>query len=681
MTFQEVQIVSFGVGVLAYLCLTVFCIVTWIRRITGKAAFLAAVATLAFILTLGATGESALSTATQLTALYLWIVLLLRAVGFGMASYRLPEMRPVTVLFIVALALLVAGSVYAFTLPQAVFTQPHGARVPLLAAELLMSVCGLVAVEQLARNARDDYGWRVRYLNIGLGILFTYCLLHSAFGLLYSLHLPVLTAMLPTVLGLSVPFVAIASLRNRANRLRVNVSRQFVFRTGVFIATGTSLLLIGLAGYYVRLFGGDVGTALVVLLATVFAALALVVTGSSSFRGKLRRFISENLYESRYDHRHEWARVSRQLTEPSADFSRTQQAIRAFLGLLGAPGGAIWRLSEGGALVPMSQLHTQWDTPFSRTTTDYLREFFALREWIIDLARPPDEVEDEAVAAVVAAYPDLRFLIPLCVEQELFGLVGIAEPDLDVELTWEDYDILKLVSRQAAGFLALEYKGTVLSDAQQLHTYNRLSAFVVHDVKTISAQLSLLLENAQRHKTNPAFIEDMLDTVGNSVERMQKLLKQFQDRPAESDDRLELGQLAAETLRQFDQRQPQPVLCRQDERAEVVANGEKLAAVIGHTVENAIEATPESGSVSVSLSTNRAWAELAIVDDGAGMEAEFIEHGLFRPFASTKGLTGMGIGAYQTREYIRSIGGDVQVTSTPGAGTRFTLRIPLAVSP
>ena len=70
-----------------------------------------------------------------------------------------------------------------------------------------------------------------------------------------------------------------------------------------------------------------------------------------------------------------------------------------------------------------------------------------------------------------------------------------------------------------------------------------------------------------------------------------------------------------------------------------------------------------------------------IEDNGSGMDLDFVRHRLFRPFESTKAGKGMGIGAYQAREFLRGIGGDIRVKSTPGEGTTVTLAIPLAIRP
>jgi signal transduction histidine kinase len=94
-------------------------------------------------------------------------------------------------------------------------------------------------------------------------------------------------------------------------------------------------------------------------------------------------------------------------------------------------------------------------------------------------------------------------------------------------------------------------------------------------------------------------------------------------------------------------------------------------------MRNAQEATSAAGTVAVELAVDAGEARLTVIDDGAGMDEEFLRQRLFRPFDSTKGSKGMGIGAYQVREYARTLGGDVEVWSAPGRGTRFCIRLPL----
>ena len=86
---------------------------------------------------------------------------------------------------------------------------------------------------------------------------------------------------------------------------------------------------------------------------------------------------------------------------------------------------------------------------------------------------------------------------------------------------------------------------------------------------------------------------------------------------------------------------------------------------------------PAAGEVRVTLSGAAGQCEVQIADNGPGMAPEFIRDRLFKPFDSTKGSKGMGIGAYQARAYVQQQRGSIEVQSSPAQGTRFTIRLPL----
>jgi len=667
---------SLALGLLAYLILIVFCVVSLIRKVTGKALLAVSIITFAYVLSLGLTGESILTLNLGLLMQYCWIVLALRAIGLSWEHVREIQYRALVVLFAVAAMALIAGVVYTWWLLPGALSAGSLQMRPTLTMELLLAVTGLVTVEQLVRNTRSDLRWRLRFLSLALGLVFTYALIYSTFALLYGAHFVELMAIYPAVLAIAVPLLIAASLRNRDAQLRFNLSREFAFRTGVLFVTGAALLVISLAGYYARLSGGDVATALAVLITAIAILALLVVIGSNQFQVRLRRFISENFYARKYDYRDVWGSVSSRLTEPSADFSVPQQCIRSFLDVLDATSGALWLYSETGALLPLAQLHTDWKLPLSRSLSATLLDFFSRKEWIIDLGTPPEEFQPTLPLQVRTELPESRFLIPLSVQGEPFGLIVVGQPHTDTVLSWEDYDVLKLISLQTAGFLALREADARLSESRQFDAVNRLSAFVVHDLKTVSAQLSLLTENAPKHKANPAFVDDMVTTVSNANEKLTKLLEQFRHRaklPAQS---VNLTELVTDVVNEFRHLSPQPQLNGGRVELVVSADRSRLAAVIGHTIENAVQATSATGEVKVSLQPNNSWVEVLIEDSGTGMDESFISEKLFVPFESTKGIAGMGMGAYQTREYLRSLGGNVEVISTPGTGTTFTLRIP-----
>jgi putative PEP-CTERM system histidine kinase len=257
------------------------------------------------------------------------------------------------------------------------------------------------------------------------------------------------------------------------------------------------------------------------------------------------------------------------------------------------------------------------------------------------------------------------------------GFVLLYDPPPPFELTYEDRDLLKTVGRHVATQIAQQEADRKLTESRQFEAYNRLTAFMMHDLKNSAAQLRLIVDNYERHKRNPEFIDDAIGTIGNAVERMTRLIDQLRGSTApERLARVNLADLAREAVSRCSTRQPRPVLQGSD-TALVQANPERLTTVIEHVIRNAQDATRAEGSVSVALTNRGSQIQLVVSDTGQGMDAEFVRDRLFRPFDSTKGAKGMGIGAYQVREYIQRLEGSVEVQSSPGQGTRFTISMPV----
>ena len=200
----------------------------------------------------------------------------------------------------------------------------------------------------------------------------------------------------------------------------------------------------------------------------------------------------------------------------------------------------------------------------------------------------------------------------------------------------------------------------------------------MHDLKNLIAQQSLMVKNAAKHKGNPDFFEDAMATIENSVARMNKLLRQLQSGDAAGPvETVNLSEALSDAIRRTENRQPQPEFDGQSERLSARINREGFSAVVAHLIRNAQEATSPKGNVVVSLRNNASHAEICIADDGCGMSADFIRTRLFRPFDSTKGSKGMGIGAYQARTFVVDAGGALEVDSNLEQGTRVIIRLPL----
>jgi putative PEP-CTERM system histidine kinase len=329
--------------------------------------------------------------------------------------------------------------------------------------------------------------------------------------------------------------------------------------------------------------------------------------------------------------------------------------------------------------------------------------FLAKHQWVIDLAElreTPDAYQNISLPDTIAGQRQIRLVVPLTHGEDLIGFAVLADPPPPFKPNYEDRDLLKTVGRHVAVHLAQYEADRRLSESRQFEAYHRLTAFVMHDLKNLAAQLALIVSNAEKHKRNPEFVDDAIATIANSTERMQRLIAQLQRREVQSlARRVSLAEIARVAAGRCAVRAPVPVCRATDDDVCVEADPERLTMVVEHVIRNAQDASSESGTVSVGVTvdggagddevvpvgdTSRLrvpMATLTVVDRGVGMTREFVQERLFKPFDSTKGSKGMGIGAYQVREYVQSLGGRVDVASDLGTGTRFTVRIPLSTAP
>jgi putative PEP-CTERM system histidine kinase len=204
-----------------------------------------------------------------------------------------------------------------------------------------------------------------------------------------------------------------------------------------------------------------------------------------------------------------------------------------------------------------------------------------------------------------------------------------------------------------------------------------MSAFLVHDLKNIQAQLSLINANAKRHRDNPAFIDDVFETIDSATKRLDKVLNQLRNKQVaeSSKKRVSVNQLMAKVAKQRNVATPKVTL-EVSVEIEIVIDQETFYSVLNHLVQNAQEATGSEGWVKIKAELIANNLNIAVLDNGCGMSGDFIKNRLFRPFDTTKGNAGMGIGVYEAKQFIESIGGTMQVTSFENEGSTFQLTIP-----
>lgn len=543
-----------------------------------------------------------------------------------------------------------------------------------------LAVVGLILIEQMLRNASSDSRWNAKPVCLGLGSIFAFDLfVYSQAALFREFDGDALSVR--TLAHCSaVPLLFLASRRHADWLEKLHVSRTAVFHSATLMLVGLYLLLVSALGYYVRYTGGEWGRAL--QMALVFMALIglVLLVFSGSMRSKLKVYIGKNFFSYRYDYREEWLRFTATLSSGASPQQMGETVVRSLANLVESPSGSLWlQQSDSGEFSQAAR----WNSPsvggmaaMSAGFCTFLQE----RAWIIDLDQVRQGSADyRSLDASAWLLEDKRhcWLIPLMVGERVLGFVLLGRPRADLELDWEVRDLLKTASSQASGYLAQMQAAEALLESKKFDAFNRMSAFVVHDLKNIVTQLALMMKNAKRLKDNPEFQQDMLDTVENSLEKMRQLMLQL--REGEKPHGLSSGvdleaiakRLAAAAIsngRRLDLRLVSQISTR--------GHDERVERVIGHVVQNAFDASDLESAVELSLERVGSHAQVVVVDRGCGMSEEFIQQRLFKPFQTTKS-TGMGIGSYESYQYLQELGGKIKVDSKLNQGTKVTILLPL----
>lgn len=547
-------------------------------------------------------------------------------------------------------------------------------------AGLALVIFGIVLLEQLYRNTTEDSRWNIKPLAIGLVAIFLFDLYFYSAAVMFRKIDDDAFSIRGFAYLLIIPLLILTVYRTRARPLNVTLSKTAAFQTTTLALVGLYLIAASAAGYYVRYLGGSWGGALQLVVFFVALLLLMLLGFSGSMRSRLKVLIGKNFFRYRYDYREEWLKFTNALCSENSVLQLGQQVIRGLGDMVESPAGSLWTKDSSGNQFVQS---ARWNFPVSDITEPTNSPMIASLDatgWVLSLEEfrsRPGRYGGMTPPAWLLEMPNAWLLIPLRTSAGMVGFVLLTTSRTPVDLDWEVNDLLKTAGRQAATFLAQMQATEALLESRKFDSFNRMSAFVVHDLKNILTQLSLMVRNAERHADNAEFQKDMLLTVRHSVDRMRQLMLQLREgaTPADSFSGVSLDEIARRVQKSKAGMLPLVDL-KIHETVSIRGHEERIERVIGHLVQNAIDATPVDGRVWMTVRREAGMAQIEVGDTGQGMSADFIRERLFKPFQTTK-QAGMGIGAYESRQYIQELGGDIQVESEENAGTRFRIRLPL----
>ncbi|WP_243990798.1 XrtA/PEP-CTERM system histidine kinase PrsK [Novosphingobium album (ex Hu et al. 2023)] len=549
---------------------------------------------------------------------------------------------------------------------------------------LLVTVGGLVLVHNLYAGAPREVRPALRWPAVGLAVLWAFDL--NLYTIAYlAARWPVEIAAFRGVATLVLTgCFALAAASNR-DALRLRPSRAVTFQTFSLLVIGFYLVAMVAVAQWLSYAGGNFARLIELAFLTLASAVALVVLPSRRVRGWLKVTLTKHFFQHRYDYREEWLRFTRTIGSRGSEASPLgERVVQSVADIFESPAGLLLTPGEQGDLtlaarwnwpeieVPAVAFPLHAQTYFERT--GYIADLDDLRA---GLALPEADIE---VPAWLTGDARVWALIPLVHYERLVGMVVLARPQIVRKFDWEDFDLLRVFGQQVASYLAENASQQALAESSRFEDFHRRIAFVMHDIKNLASQFSLLARNAELHADKPAFRADMLVTLRNSSDKLNALLARLSRYGNGAVDKLEqvrASEVVASVMERF-RANPQVVLA-QIVDVEVTANSHSLEQVLVHLVQNAIDASKPESPVFLSLTVEGLTARFEVLDSGCGMSAEFVRNRLFKPFVSTKN-GGFGIGAFEARELVRAMRGRLEVESREGLGSRFLVYVPISAA-
>lgn len=544
---------------------------------------------------------------------------------------------------------------------------------------VLLNLASLVVLEQLYRGANVEARRSITPLVLALGSISVFdFVLYAQATMVGGIEFDFWYCR-GYISALAVPLLLISLRRFKDGSVRIFVSRNVVFYSSMLMIAGLYLLLMAIAGYVINYFGGEWGQLVsfgFFILGSIVLAVLLI---TETVRRQVKVFISKHFFANKYEYREEWLELIGKIETASAE-DYYQMSLKIMMSKVGATGGVILKANGNNRFTVKYSDGIDLDGSFDQDLM-LLEHFIQNQGWIIDI----NEYNEDPLS-----YPglfiqpknwqsvDVNILVPIFIGKAFYGFFILSNSEEEKKLNWEDRDLLFAIAKQLGNFISLNEVNDKLAESKQFDAFNQMSAFLVHDLKNVQAQLALITSNAKQHRDNPDFVDDVFETVESATERLAKVLTQLRNKQvAQSTSKVvDLGDIIKRVIAQRNVIQPQVVI-KNNEECLATIDDERFFSVINHLIENAQEATSVDGWVEVALDKKQNRINIIVSDNGCGMSESFIKSRLFKPFDTTKGNAGMGIGVFEAKQFFESLEGSLTVESVEGQGTKMIICLPL----
>jgi putative PEP-CTERM system histidine kinase len=548
-------------------------------------------------------------------------------------------------------------------------------------------VIALLCFENTLRNASKPQQERLRYIFIGyLGIVFYFFYFSAQIVVSSYISQGLLLAGSILIFAGNL-LIAYSLVRYPFWEITIFISRRVVF--GCLSLSGLLLYLLA-SGWAMGLLNSiesPAALAIVPVALFFFVAVLLYLYLSPTLRKRVEVFVTHNFFRSKYDYRYLWMQFSEKLggsinlsdiLPKIADFVADCIAVRQVVIWLAMPRSSSFMIAHalddaGSAGKINGSFRLDASTPVST-----LPEIVS-----VSLAESPTAPTVLPLAAKQLRELNVNYVLPVRKSGEILAWVGIGNKVGDGNLSTEDEQLLTSIVNQLANLILTARLSSELLEARESESFNRLASFVMHDLKNLATQQSMVLENARNLRSNAEFLQDAFKTFTETTDKMISLIANLsvhKEHPSLEKKPVNIVELLKETLDDLKVTEKKGVelITRfpSDPSPLIIAGDPSmLEKAFTNILFNALQSLPNGkGTLQVQVSNPNGNILTSFTDNGCGISPENLRN-LFRPFQTTK-IGGLGIGLCHTRAIVENHGGHIRVESQLNHGTKVEIELP-----
>ncbi|PYK70867.1 MAG: PEP-CTERM system histidine kinase PrsK [Verrucomicrobia bacterium] len=550
-------------------------------------------------------------------------------------------------------------------------------------AILVGTVLVLMNLERTFRSAVGTMQWRIKFLVLGLAVIFGARIYTRSQALVFSGHYNSLTEVEAIGLLVGCVLLGVGYFRSGFREIDVYPSRAVLHTSITVLLVGGYLFVIGVLAQIVARYGGATTFQLQAFLVLVAITLLAVFLLSEKIRQRAKRFVSRHFSRPQYDFRSVWTQFTQSTSSAIDDPTLCAASAKLISETFNVLSVSVWLFDE-----EKNKLRLEASTSWARNAvSDDTIEFpaidpgFAKMRKAFDLEKVKEDWGRTLREITKTQFSEggNRVGVPLLAGDRYLGLIILADRVNGVPYTVEELELLECIGDQVASSLLNLRLAKEIMLGKELEAFQTISAFFVHDLKNAASTLKLTLQNLPVHFDDPDFRQDTLRSIGATTNRINQIIERLgtlggklELRPSAVDLKV-LVEQAIENLNGM----PGIEFAKEFESLpKFMADSEQLRSVVTNLLLNAREAIGERGRIEVKIGAQDGWAALSVSDDGCGMTPSFLRDSLFRPFKTTK-KKGLGIGMFQSKMIIEAHHGSIRVKSDLGKGTTFQVLLPL----